>query len=170
MVKHGKLGWPVSVVTPDTTKAGVIKALREGPYGRCVYECDNDVVDHQVVNMEFVDGETATFTMTAFTKARPRETRIFGTRGEIYGNGLKIQVFDFLTGRSEIIDLSEDEQESLTGHGGGDYGLIDAFVKAVADNDMSKVLSGPEETLESHLITFAAEKSRLQKKIIEIKD
>lgn len=170
LVKHGKLGWPVSVVTPDTTKAGVIKALREGPYGRCVYECDNDVVDHQVVNMEFVDGETATFTMTAFTKARPRETRIFGTRGEIYGNGLKIQVFDFLTGRSEIIDLSEDEQESLTGHGGGDYGLIDAFVKAVADNDMSKVLSGPEETLESHLITFAAEKSRLQKKIIEIKD
>ncbi len=170
LVKHGKLGWPVSVVTPDTTVTGVIKALREGPYGRCVYDCDNDVVDHQVVNMEFVDGETATFTMTAFTKARPRETRIFGTRGEIYGNGTKIQVFDFLTGRSEIVDISEDDPDSLTGHSGGDHGLIAAFVNAVAENDPSKILSGPEETLESHLITFAAEKSRVQGKIIEIKD
>ncbi|TFG30011.1 Gfo/Idh/MocA family oxidoreductase [Candidatus Thorarchaeota archaeon] len=169
LVKHGKLGWPVSVVTTDRTVAGVIKALREGPYGRCVYECDNDVVDHQVVNMEFVDGETATFTMTAFTKARPRETRIFGTRGEIYGNGMKIQVFEFLTGRSEIIDISDEGPESLADHGGGDYGLIDAFVSAVADNDSTKILSGPEETLESHLMTFAAEKSRLERKVIDIR-
>jgi len=169
LLKHGDVGWPVSVVTSDLTVPGVIKALREGPYGRCVYECDNDVVDHQVVNMEFVDGETATFTMTAFTRARPRETRIFGTRGEIYGNGEKIQVFEFLTGRSEIIDLTDDEPESLTGHSGGDYGLIDAFVRAVAEKDTSKILSGPEETLETHLMTFAAERSRKEGKTIDLK-
>ena len=169
LVKHGKVGWPVSIVTPNTTTTGVIKALREGPYGRCVYDCDNDVVDHQVVNMEFVDGETATFTMTAFTKARPRETRIFGTRGEIYGNGTKIQVFDFLTGRSEIIDIAEDDTDALSDHGGGDYGLIEAFVNAVAENDKSKILSGPEESLESHLVTFAAEKSRRERKVIDFK-
>jgi len=169
LVTHGKTGWPVSVVTPETTSTGVIKALREGPYGRCVYECDNDVVDHQVVNMEFSEGETATFTMTAFTKARPRETRIFGTRGEIYGNGAKIQVFDFLTGRSEIIDIDEDDSKALSDHGGGDYGLFDAFVSAVAENDESKILSGAEESLESHLITFAAEKSRRERKVIDFK-
>ncbi len=168
-VKHEKIGWPISVVTPDTTVTGVIKALREGPYGRCVYACDNDVVDHQVVNMEFVDGETATFTMTAFTKARPRETRIFGTRGEIYANGTKIQVFDFLTGRSEIIDIGEEDLKALSDHGGGDYGLIYAFVNAVAENDESMILSGPEESLESHLITFAAEKSRRERKVIDFK-
>lgn len=169
LVKHEKLGWPVSVITSDLTVTGLIKALREGPYGRCVYECDNDVVDHQVVNMEFEGGQTASFTMTAFTKARPRETRIFGTRGEIYGNGTKIQVFDFLTGRSEIIDISDEDPKSLAEHGGGDYGLIDAFVSAVAENDTTKILSGPEEALESHLITFAAERSRIERKIIDIK-
>ncbi len=99
-LKQGNTGWPVSVITTDVTKGGIIRAIREGPYGKCVYSCDNDVVDHQVVNMEFEGGETASFTMTAFTKARQRETRIFGTKGEIYGNGTKIQIYEFLTGKS----------------------------------------------------------------------
>ncbi|PNX51578.1 MAG: oxidoreductase [Thermoplasmata archaeon M9B2D] len=168
-IKRGNTGWPVSVVTSEVTVPGVIKALREGPYGRCVYDCDNDVVDHQVVNMEFEGGETATFTMTGFTKARQRETRIFGTRGEIYGNGTKIQFYEFLTGRSEIVDISSEEPESLADHGGGDYGLIHSFISAVSENDPSKILSGPEETLETHLMTFAAERSRKERKIIDIK-
>ncbi len=134
-----------------------------------MYDCDNDVVDHQVVNLEFQGGETASFTMTAFTKARQRETRIFGTKGEIYGNGTKIQIYEFLTGKSEIIDTSAKDPSSLADHGGGDYGLIHAFIEAVAENDPSKVLSGPEETLESHLMTFAAEKARKEGKVIELK-
>jgi len=168
-LKRGKTGWPVNVITSDVTKGGIVRAIREGPYGRCVYECDNDVVDHQVVNMEFEGGETASFTMTAFTKARQRETRIFGTRGEIYGNGTKIQIYEFLTGKSEIIDASGKDPSSLADHGGGDYGLISAFIEAVAENDPSKVLSGPEESLESHLIAFAAEKGRKEGKVVELK-
>jgi predicted dehydrogenase len=168
-LKRGNMGWPVSTITEDVTPIGVILALREGPYGRCVYECDNDVVDHQVVNMEFEDGETASFTMTAFTKARQRETRIFGTRGEIYGNGTKIQVYEFLTGKSEIIDTSAEDPTTLADHGGGDYGLIHSFITAVLENDPSKILSGPEESLESHLMVFAAERSRKEKKIVDFK-
>jgi predicted dehydrogenase len=168
-LKRGKTGWPVSTITEDVTPVGVVMALREGPYGRCVYDCDNDVVDHQVVNIEFEGGETASFTMTAFTKARQRETRIFGTRGEIYGNGTKIQVYEFLTGASEIIDTSAEDPASLAEHGGGDYGLIHSFVAAVAENDSSKILSGAEESLESHLMVFAAERSRKEKKIIDFK-
>jgi hypothetical protein len=118
--------------------------------------------------MEFEGGETASFTMTAFTKARQRETRIFGTCGELYGNGTKIQVYNFLTGARDIIDTSEDVPTSLADHGGGDYELIDAFVSAVTENDQSKILSGPEETLETHLMTFAAEKSRKEGKIITL--
>lgn len=168
-LKRGNTGWPVSVLTSETTRGGIIRAIREGPYGRCVYECDNDVVDHQVVNMEFEGGETASFTMTAFTKARQRETRIFGTRGEIYGNGTKIQIYEFLTGKSEIIDTSAKDPATLSDHGGGDYGLIHAFIEAVAEDDPSKILSGPEETLETHLMTFAAEKSRVDGKVIQLK-
>ncbi|MFX1482985.1 MAG: Gfo/Idh/MocA family protein [Promethearchaeota archaeon] len=165
---RGIRGWPVSVLTTELTKGGIIRAIRNGPYGRCVYDCDNDVVDHQVVNMEFEGGETASFTMTGFTKARQRETRIFGTRGELYGNGSKIQVYSFLTGAKDIIDTSEDVPASLADHGGGDYELMDAFVTAVAENDSSRILSGPEETLETHLMTFAAERSRKEGKTVTL--
>jgi predicted dehydrogenase len=168
-LEKGNTGWPVSVITPDATEKGIRQALKEGPYGRCVYDCDNDVVDHQVVNMEFEGNLTATFTMTAFTKARPRETKIFGTHGEIYGDGSEIQVYDFLTDTTKVYDTSADT-EVLTDHGGGDYWLMHAFVTAITNKDQGMILSGPSETLESHLMTFAAEKSRIESRTISLDD
>jgi predicted dehydrogenase len=165
-ISRGQTGWPVSVITPDVTEENVIEALLTGPYGRCVYLCDNDVVDHQVVNMEFEGGKTASFTMTAFTEAGGRRTSIFGTKGEIYGDGVKIRVFDFLSDTVETYDTAPDSTMALEGHSGGDYGLIEAFVSAVAQGDASRILSGPKETLESHLMVFAAEMSRKEKKTI----
>lgn len=164
--KRGYRGWPITVITPNVNEEGIMEALETGRYGRCVYECDNDVVDHQVVNMEFEGGESASFTMIAFTQARRRETRIFGTRGELIGDGAKIHVHDFVTDQTETIDTSIPNNLGLEGHGGGDYGLIHAFTTAVAENDPRKILSGPEETLQSHLMVFAAEQSRLKKKTI----
>ncbi len=79
---RGNTDWPVNVLTFDVTEAGVTEALRTGPYGRCVYECDNDVVDNQVVNMAFAGGKTASFTMTAFTQGGHHRTCIFGTHGK----------------------------------------------------------------------------------------
>ena len=109
------------------------EALRTGPYGRCVYACDNDVVDHQVVNMQFEDGATASFTMTAFNRQRDRETRIFGTRGELTGNGRFIEVYDFLTDTTERIDAETASDGSiLSGHGGGDLASDDAFRRRAA--------------------------------------
>jgi hypothetical protein len=61
--------WPVNVLTYENTPDAVMRALNDGPYGRCVYACDNDVVDHQIVNMDFDNGATASFTMTAFNFA-----------------------------------------------------------------------------------------------------
>jgi predicted dehydrogenase len=159
-LQRGITGWPVSVITEEVTEEGVMQALREGPYGRCVYECDNDVVDHQVVNLAYEGGTTASFTMTAFTRARPRETRIFGTRGELYGNGVTFSVHSFLTDTTEAFDTTQGEEVPLSGHGGGDYYLIDSFIRAVSERDPSHILSGGSETLETHLTTFAAERSR----------
>ena len=166
LFERGKTGWPLSTITPDMTKGGIIHELRTGPYGRCVYECDNDVVDHQVVNMEFEGGITAAFTMTAFTEAGGRRTSIFGTKGEIYGDGSTIRVHDFLTDSTRVIDTKTGSPLVLEEHGGGDYWLMDSFVSAVAQNDPKLILSGPEETLESHLMVFAAEKSRLEKRVV----
>ena len=166
--ENGHSGWPISILTHKVTKENIIKALREGPYGRCVYNCDNDVVDNQVVNMLFEDGQTATLTMTAFTAGRHRETKIFGTKGELVGDGVTIRHFDFLTDEWEEINTAASDHSIIGGHGGGDFVLIQTFINAVIKNDKSIILSGPEETLESHLIVFAAEKSRKNNIVINL--
>lgn len=167
---EGDTGWPVNVLTPEPTVETVTAALENGPYGRCVYECDNDVVDHQVVNLLFKQGRTATFTMTAFNKAAPRKTHIFGTRGEIYGDGRMIEIFDFLTDQTRVIDTEADtaDDTSLGGHGGGDYGIMDHFVAAVAENNPGLILSGPDESLETHLMVFAAERARHENTVVNL--
>jgi predicted dehydrogenase len=168
-VKQGYTGWPVDVLTPDLTVAGVTEALRTGPYGRCVYACDNDVVDHQVVNLRFDNDATASFTMTAFARGRDRETRIFGTRGELHGDGSTLTVYDFLRDRTDVLrtDVASDGS-ILTGHGGGDLRLVDHFVDAVGAGDPSRVLSGPEESLETHLSVFAAETARHEGRVVDV--
>ncbi|MFC4854078.1 Gfo/Idh/MocA family protein [Actinophytocola glycyrrhizae] len=161
MVREGATGWPVSVLTDEVSEASVTAALREGPYGRCVYRCDNDVVDHQVVAMEFAGGATATFTMTAFTPHVDRRTQIFGTRGFLDGDGGQVRLHDFVTERTEVLTVPSDGQDAEAGHGGGDAGLMAAFTTAVETGDASHILSGPAESLESHLAVFAAERARL---------
>lgn len=139
-LRAGQHGWPLDVITSEINERAVIAALREGPYGRCVYACDNDVVNHQVVSaIRFADDSSASFTMTAFTRARDRETRIFGTRGEILGDGRTIEVFDFLTNQTERIEVDPAADGSiLSGHGGGDQGVFESFVAALAQNDPAK--------------------------------
>jgi predicted dehydrogenase len=161
MVREGRTGWPVSVLTDDVSEAGVTTALREGPYGRCVYTCDNDVVDHQVVAMEFAGGVTATFTMTAFTPHMDRRTQIFGTRGFLDGDGSQVRVHDFVSGTTEILETPTGGLNTEDGHAGGDAGLMAAFTTAVESGDPTHILSGPAESLESHLTVFAAERARL---------
>lgn len=165
--QRGELGWPLDVLTPDLSEAGVRKALREGPYGRCVYECDNDVVDHQVVNIEYAGGTTAAFTMTAFNEGGGRRTTVFGTRGELRGDGENITHFDFLRDTTATIDTRLDPA-GLGGHGGGDYGLMDGFIAAVAERNPARVLSGPQESLETHLTVFAAEQARREGRVVQV--
>lgn len=158
----GEHGWPLSVVVDEPTEQALESALRSGPYGRCVYACDNDVVDHQVVAMEFATGATATFTMTGHSKMANRRTAVFGTRGELHGDGLTLRVHDFLSGRDEAVDTDPGGAMSAAGgHGGGDAAMMDAFVAAVATGDASLVLSGPRDSLLSHLAVLAAERARL---------
>ncbi len=166
--EQSHFGWPVDVITPDCTPDGVLEALRSGPYGRCVYACDNDVVDHQVVNMEFAGGQTAVFSMVGFTEMTNRKTRLFGTRGQIEGDGTLICHLDFLTDQTRVIDTSLADPGSGAGHGGGDYWMIKRFLAAVADNDPALVLSGPDDSLESHRMVFAAEKARREHRIVSM--
>jgi predicted dehydrogenase len=161
MLERGEHHWPLSVVVGDFTPGALGEALRDGPYGRCVYACDNDVVDHQVVALEFPGGATATFTMTAFTKAANRSTRLFGTRAELTTDGEEIRLYDFLTRSDQVIAPPPmGAMDAASGHGGGDAGLMHAFTSAVAADDPELISSGPRESLASHLAVFAAERAR----------
>jgi predicted dehydrogenase len=152
--------WPVSMLTTEATPEGVARALEEGPYGRCVYACDNDVADHQVVNLEFEDGTTAGFITTAFAIGG-RDYFVMGDRGTLRMNGDGLHHYDFLSGKKVSIPLhNSDLSTSVSGHGGGDDGLVGAFLAALRSGDKSFVTTGPEASLASHLIVFAAEKAR----------
>ncbi|KAL9647473.1 hypothetical protein ABK040_006834 [Willaertia magna] len=174
-VKYGETGWPVSVIVSsgeEPTIENVTETLRNGPYGKCVYESDNDVVDNQVVNLQFDNGATATFTMIAYTKEIcERKTRIYGTKGEIELIGSVATHYDFLTNESKKIDFGElipKKSTSLYGHDYADYYLMKSFIDAVGLNDPSLLLSNAKETLESHLLVFEAEKSRHNGQVIQL--
>ena len=111
--------------------------------------------------------------MTAFTEHQSRKTHIFGTRGELYGDGRKIEHFDFLTDKHEVIDTKTPDGSIvggiMGGHGGGDYGIMKNFIASVAGDDNSdNISSGPQESLEAHLMIFAAEKARHQGIVVEL--
>ena len=149
----------------EADEESFIKGLETSPYGRCVYQCDNDVVDHQVVNMEFENEVTVAFTMCAFTSDCSRTMKFMGTKGEILGNmeEKSIIVKDFETGNIERICIHSCDE----GHSGGDAGIVHSFVRAV--NGTVKDNSSLAEAVQSHMMAFAAEKSRLTGSVIEMK-
>jgi predicted dehydrogenase len=138
------------------------------PYGRCVYHCDNDVVDHQHTNIEFTNGVTATLIMHGHSYAEGRTLRIDGSKatltGELYYHRQRLTLFDKRSGRETVLykgGLTLDED----GHGGGDDGLMEAFVKLMRGQE-GGADTDAQASLESHLMAFAAEQSRLESRTI----
>ena len=136
------------------------RALETGPWGRCAYLCDNDVVDHQTVQLEFGDGRLASFTLSAFTEGSNRKTRLFGTAGQITGDGRMLSVYDFRTLRTTVYDTDELGFDAAAGHGGGDRHLVATFVAALRDNSPEQLSTSVAESMASHRVVFAAEEAR----------
>ena len=145
----------------------MLKSLRTGPYGRCVFACDNDVADHQVVNIEFENGATAVFTLAGCSKYGDRRTTVFGSLGELFGDGEKLFYYSYLTGKTENVEIPPPLVPDH--HGGGDFNLVAAFVDAVLSRDTSHIVTGPEISLETHFLVFAAEIARKQKRVLEMR-
>jgi predicted dehydrogenase len=147
--------------------------LKTSPYGRCVYQCDNDVVDHQVVNIEFENGTTANLTMHGFSEREGRTLRIDGTKATLIGlfhdSGEKIMLYDHFSGTERII-FSQKFSQQTTIHGGGDFLLIDAYLDSILHKDRIQPLVNAREILESHLMAFAANKSRLEGIVVDMED
>ena len=157
----------------EPTDADVEKAIRETDYGKCVFQCPNNVVDHQIVNMEFEGGVTVNMTMEAFNKGG-RSIVIMGTKGEIRGNMKEdtVTYFSLLTRETRQIPVTDASlNESIVGgHGGGDKGIVYAFYDLLTGNENSKSLCDVSVSCENHMLSFAAEESRLTGKVVDVAD
>jgi len=155
-------------VRQDAGNSEKLHALRKSIHGKCVFKCDNDVVDHQVAIIEFENDVTVAFTMCAFTYDCSRTIKIMGTKGELRAdmNRNEIQITDFTTGRVENYTL----KQSLEGHGGGDENFMYNFVRFMQHNNKNEIKSSAALSLQSHLMAFAAEKSRVDNTVVEMKE
>ena len=171
--------WPVEPLysglpeeaSEDYSDATKMRILRTSPYGKCVYKCDNNVIDHQVVNIEFENNVTANLIVHGFSEREGRTLRIDGTKatliGEFFDSGQKITVYNHFTGTSKVI-FSKKLSIDYSGHGGGDFALVDAFLETLTNQEKSQPLTNANDTIESHLMAFAANESRLKAKVIEM--
>lgn len=154
--------WPMNVITDELplTEQNLRKAIETGPYGRCVFACDNDVVDNQTTIMQFENGVTATLKMEAFVKNGGRDIRFFGSDGELFlregDNEIVLKKYYGEDTTWKITDLTDD----LEGHGGGDHRMLDKLYEILAEGNCC-VDTSIENSVESHYIAIAAEASRL---------
>jgi predicted dehydrogenase len=152
-------------ITIDVSTSGILQALRSGPYGRCVYRCDNDVVDEQIVLIELENGTSVTLTMEGFGHTGGRSMRFAGTRGTLIADEAQrtIEIHDHVHGRRDILQPGP----TTGGHGGGDDGLMTAFIHSMSSGQHD-ALTSARASLESHLMAFAAEEARVTGRTIEM--
>lgn len=162
--------------TGKDTDCEVLKALRETQYGKCVYKCDNDVVDHQTVNMQFEGGTLISMTMSAFAMGG-RRIRIMGTKGDLIATMNRpakeaFEFYDFETREKKCLDVdySNIGDSILGGHGGGDDGIIVDLYKYLTGQLEAADVSEIEISAKNHMIVFAAEKSRLDGNVVSLND
>lgn len=161
--------WFRSTATKHTAPTDdlVEKTLRTTQYGKCVYKCDNDVVDHQTVNLLFEDDITVTFTMNAFNKGG-RFLHIMGTKGELFAESedAVLRFYDFETKKTTQIPIGGKDGIN-GGHGGGDLGIINSLYEYITGTYTGKSIPDICESCDNHTIVFAAEKAREDDMIID---
>jgi predicted dehydrogenase len=156
-VEHDELKY----LFADHSDEAMLKLIEQTEYGKCVYQTDNDVPDHQTVTMEFEGGATVSHVMTGFTAQNVRTTRIALTRGEIVGDGQDLEICRF-DGDAVATGVPVNYRiPNRSRHGGGDFNLVSEMVRMLRRADPDEIRETTEQALQSHLICFAAEKSRL---------
>ena len=158
-IANGNTDWPVNIVCENPTLEKVEETLKTSRFGRCVFRCNNNVVDHQVVNMQYEDEITVQLTMCGFTKDMTRYVKVMGTMGEIIAdqstNIVRVRTFN---GEEIIYDINELSSD-LSGHGGGDNQMMTEVFESMETHNQTD--SSIAKSISSHVQAFAAEYSRL---------
>jgi predicted dehydrogenase len=154
--------WPYFRACPENpiTEEGLMKGITEGRYGRCVFRCPVEKVDHQMVQMQFKNGVKATLTMT-YGGNIGRRLAFYGTHGEIVFDERtrSIQVMEYGKYKTETIDVKSLLLEGNNAHGGGDMMLINELYQVMAGTKAPR--TPLRESVECHLMGISAEESRL---------
>ena len=153
----------------NATDEEVMEALRTTDYGRCVYRANNNVVDHQVVSMEFEGGVTATLTVNAFNKGG-RYIRIYGTKGELYAHmaGTEIQVYTFEDKQTTFVPVLKTDETINGGHGGGDEGIVREMYAYFCNQYDGYKAADIHISVRNHFIGFAAEEARHNSTVVDV--
>jgi predicted dehydrogenase len=159
--------WPWSDLGGDPSREARRRALETGPFGRCVYRCDNDVVDHQVVAVEFEDGVSGSFAVHGHATRECRTLRISGSEGELRGNLESGEIEITRHGAFEVERLRLEQ--SPLGHFGGDLGLVNHVIDALSGAARDEGRASGRTALEGHLLGFAAERAREQGRVIDLR-
>lgn len=151
------------------TNDEVMEALRTRDFGLCVYQANNDVCDHQVVNLEFEGGVTASFSVNAFNKGG-RFVRIYGTKGELtaYAADTEIQLFTFEDERTWTVSVPKIDETIFGGHGGGDEGIVRELYDYLDDSYSGFRAADIQTSVRNHLIAFAAEQARHEGTVVSM--
>lgn len=143
------------------TEDELMEGLKNTNFGACVFHANNNVVDHQVVNLQFEGGATANLTMNAFNKGG-RYIRIFGTKGELFANAsdTEITVYTFADKAYKNVKVKETEESIGGGHGGGDQGIVGEMYEYMSGEYTGFCAADIDISVKNHIIGFAAEKAR----------
>jgi predicted dehydrogenase len=157
--------WPAKEICKVHTREAHKKAVKNGPYGLCAWRAKNDVVDHQVVMMEFEGGTTATCTLSGYSATNGRRIRLQGTHGEM--------VFDEALGTITIKRFSERESEIIriaatTLYHPEDKVIVDDWISSILVS--TPVAVDTKEAVRTHAVVFAAEISRREKRTVEMEE
>ena len=145
------------------------KALAVTDYGLCVFHANNDVNDHQIVNMEFEDGETVALTVNAFNLGG-RYIRIYGTKGELYAHMSDdfITVSTYEDVKTEKIPVRAADEMITGGHGGGDSGIVYDLYDYLSGDYHGFSVADIHISVANHMIGFAAEESLHNDTVVDL--
>ena len=146
----------------NPTKDNLEAILKQGPYGKCVFYCDNDVCDNLTSIFKFDNKVTSNFNINAFTKESDKKIRLFYKEGEVEASfkQKEIKIKSFLNTDEKIIKIDQENTDEK---------LFLDFIDRVKNKNYKSCISDVGSVIESHVATFAAEFANVSETVVDVK-
>ncbi|MAF34283.1 hypothetical protein CMO91_00385 [Candidatus Woesearchaeota archaeon] len=143
------------------SQADLLKVIQEGPYGRCIWHCDNDVVDAYEAEVLWAGGLRARFRLDANYPCAPtRKLEVRFPEGKLEGD-LRMNKLEMDTGtsRQSLSGRIGDVEGAQGTHGGADALLIKDFLRSVRGEE-AELVTSIHRVLGAHTLALVANVSQ----------